>query len=50
MHGVRVPLWLLPRTEAYKRIDADHYHFHVGFSLPLLGLLFSYSGALQLAP
>lgn len=50
VHGVRVPLWLLPRTEAYKRIDAGRYHFHVGLSLPLLGLLFSYSGALQLAP
>ncbi len=48
VHGVRVPLWLLPRTEAYKRIEAERYHFHVGFSLPLLGLLFSYSGALQL--
>lgn len=48
LHGVRIPLWLLPRTEAYKRIEDGRYHFHVGFSLPLLGNLLSYSGALQL--
>lgn len=48
LHGVRIPLWLLPRTEAYKRIENGRYHFHVGFSLPLLGNLLSYSGALQL--
>ena len=48
LHGVRIPLWLLPHTEAYKRIEEGRYQFYVGFSLPLLGNLFSYSGALQL--
>lgn len=49
LHDVRVPLWLLPRTSAYKRIDNGRYHFHVGFALPLLGTLFSYSGTLSLS-
>ncbi|MBU1285087.1 MAG: DUF4166 domain-containing protein [Gammaproteobacteria bacterium] len=48
LHGVRLPLWLLPRTEAYKRIEEGRYQFYVGFSLPLLGNLLSYSGALTL--
>ncbi|WP_339413076.1 DUF4166 domain-containing protein [Pseudomonas sp. EA_35y_Pfl2_R5] len=48
LHGVRIPLWLLPRTEAYKRIEEGLYHFYVGFSLPLLGKRLSYSGTLQL--
>jgi hypothetical protein len=47
LHGIPVPLWLLPRTQAHKRIENGQYHFYVGFSLPLLGTLFSYSGALQ---
>jgi hypothetical protein len=47
LHGIPIPLWLLPRTQAYKRIENGLYHFYVGFSLPLLGKLFSYSGALQ---
>lgn len=42
-----IPLWLLPRTTAYKRIENDRYHFYVGFSLPLLGTLLSYSGNLS---
>jgi hypothetical protein len=46
LYGVRIPLWLLPRTRAYKRIEDGLYHFYVGFSLPLLGNLLSYSGAL----
>ena len=48
LHGVRIPLCLLPRTKAYKRIEEGRYQFYVGFSLPLLGNLFSYSEALQL--
>lgn len=47
LHGMRIPLWLLPRTTAYKRIENDHYHFYVGFSLPVLGTLLSYSGNLS---
>ncbi len=47
LHGLRVPLWLLPKATAYKRIEAGQYRFHVGFSLPLLGQVFCYSGLLQ---
>ena len=45
--GLPLPLWLAPRTRAYKQIEADQYRFYVGFSLPLLGTLLSYSGLLQ---
>lgn len=45
--GVPLPLWLAPRTQAYKQIEAEQYRFYVGFSLPLLGTLLSYSGLLQ---
>lgn len=45
--GLPVPLWLAPRTHAYKQIEADQYRFYVGFSLPLLGTLLSYGGLLQ---
>lgn len=45
-----VPLWLLPRSRAYKRIEDGRYRFYVGFTLPLLGTVLSYSGALHAAP
>ncbi len=47
--GIPVPRWLFPRTEAYKRIEDGRYRFYVGVSLPWLGLLFSYSGLLEVA-
>ncbi|MBB4817006.1 hypothetical protein HNP29_000363 [Pseudomonas alcaligenes] len=50
VRGLRVPLFLLPRTTAYKRIEDGRYHFFVGFSLPGLGTLLSYSGGLELVP
>ena len=43
---VRVPLWLIPKTTAYKRIENGGYFFYVGFSLPILGHILSYSGIL----
>lgn len=43
-----VPLWLMPKMTAYKTIEQQQYRFYVAFSLPVLGLLFSYSGLLQL--
>ncbi|MDF2447241.1 MAG: hypothetical protein K0S46_2477 [Moraxellaceae bacterium] len=45
--GIPVPTAFMPRVTAYKTIEAGRYRFHVGVSLPLLGLLFSYSGALS---
>lgn len=45
--GLTIPGWLFPRTRAYKRIEHDKYSFFVGFELPVLGTLLSYSGQLD---
>lgn len=47
VRGVRMPLWLLPRTTAYKRVEDGRYRFYVGFSLPLIGTVLSYGGLLE---
>jgi hypothetical protein len=47
VHGVRMPMWLVPRSRAYKRIEDGRYRFFVGFTLPFLGEVFSYSGLLE---
>lgn len=46
-HGLPLPLALLPRTDAYKRVRDGRYEFHVGFSLPLLGEVLAYAGLLD---
>lgn len=47
LHGVPLPSWLFPRTEAFKRIDADGgYRFAVAFALFPLGTLLRYEGVL----
>lgn len=45
--GIPLPVGLFPRSSAYKRIEDGRYRFHVGFVMPGLGLLFSYSGLLS---
>ena len=45
--GIPMPLWLFPKTTAYKTISNGKYLFSVSFSLPLLGKLLSYSGELK---
>lgn len=50
LHGVPLPLWLFPRTTAYKRIEEGRYRFCVRFDLPLLGRVLEYSGALEAVP
>lgn len=47
LRGVRVPLFLLPRSRAGKRIENGRYVFEVAFVLPLLGTVLSYGGALD---
>ena len=47
--GWPLPLWLFPQSQAYKQIEEGRYRFYVGFSLPLLGTILSYSGLLELA-
>ncbi len=49
LHGVRLPLWLMPKTTAFKRVENGGYRFFVGFSLPLLGTVLSYGGLLDAA-
>ncbi|OZG70178.1 hypothetical protein BTA51_27270 [Hahella sp. CCB-MM4] len=44
--GITLPLWLFPETTAYKAVENGVYQFYVGFRLPLLGFLLSYSGRL----
>ncbi len=46
-YGLPIPVWLFPNMQAYKYIDNGGYRFYVGFSAPLLGLLFSYGGILK---
>ncbi len=45
--AVPVPVQLFPQSRAYKRIEDGRYRFHVGFVMPGLGLLLSYSGLLS---
>lgn len=47
---VPLPLALFPRSSAYKRIEGGRYRFHVGFAMPGLGLMLSYSGLLDVVP
>ena len=47
LRGIRVPLFLLPRSHAGKRIENGRYVFHVEFALPVLGTVLSYGGALE---
>lgn len=44
--GLSLPLFLVPSTTAYKRINSGKYEFSVSLKLPLIGKLFSYSGLL----
>ncbi|WP_440730780.1 DUF4166 domain-containing protein [Lysobacter sp. 22409] len=51
VRGVPLPLFLFPRTDAYKRIeDGEHYRFAVAFSLFPFGELLRYEGALHAVP
>jgi len=45
--SVKLPIWLFPSSLAYKRIVDSKYEFSVSISLPLVGKLIHYSGALE---
>ena len=45
--GIPFPVWLFPHSKAYKTVEDGRYRFYVGFSLPVLGELLSYSGLLE---
>jgi hypothetical protein len=48
LHGLPLPVALLPRSHAYKRIEGGAYRFEVAFIAPLLGRMLAYGGLLQL--
>ena len=48
LHGIPLPVVLLPRSHAGKWIEGGAYRFEVAFVAPLLGTLLSYGGTLQL--
>jgi len=50
LHGIPLPIGLLPQSHAYKRIEEGGYRFEVMFAAPILGPLPWYRGLLQLAP
>ena len=50
LHGVPIPVRLFPQSKAYKCIEDGRYCFYVGFVMPGLGDLLSYSGLLDLKP
>ncbi|MEE2732114.1 MAG: DUF4166 domain-containing protein [Pseudomonadota bacterium] len=40
LYGCPIPLWLIPKMEAYKTVEDGRYRFHVSFSYPWLGVVF----------
>lgn len=42
-----IPLWLMPGSSAYKRVEDGKYVFWVQFFLPMLGKMLSYGGILD---
>jgi len=46
VRGMRLPMWLFPKSKAFKTIEDGKYRFYVGFSLPIVGTVLSYSGLL----
>ena len=47
LHGLPVPVGLLPRSHAFKRVEGGAYRFEVALIAPVLGRLLSYGGLLQ---
>lgn len=48
LFGLTLPVWLLPRVEAGKRIVGDRYAFDIRIGFPGLGTVLAYGGHLQL--
>jgi len=47
LFGLPIPLFLVPKSQAYKIIENGQYIFNVSFTYPLLGSLVSYQGRLD---
>jgi Domain of unknown function (DUF4166) len=48
--GVKLPLWLAPRSTAYETVEQGRFHFHVELAHPLTGLIVRYRGWLVPGP
>ena len=48
--GITLPLFLLPKMTAYKRVESGKYKFHVNFSLMFVGTVLAYEGLLTFSP
>ena len=47
LFGISIPLWLIPKSQAFKKVENGKYKFNVTFTYPLLGKLVSYEGLLD---
>lgn len=47
LFSVPIPLFFIPKSNAFKVIEDGKYRFQVSFTLPLLGSLVSYKGLLE---
>lgn len=50
LHGIPVPVGLLPRSRACKRVEHGSYRFEVAVIAPVLGPLLRYGGQLTATP
>jgi hypothetical protein len=46
--GVPLPLWLVPRGDAYEHAEGGRFNFHVEIGHPLTGMIVRYRGWLEL--
>ncbi len=49
LHGIALPLWLFPASQAGKHIEHGQYRFQVAFAMPGFGQLLRYGGLLTAA-
>ncbi|MBM2710257.1 DUF4166 domain-containing protein [Mesorhizobium caraganae] len=45
--GLKLPMWLCPRSASYEGVEDDRFRFHVEISHPLTGLIVRYRGWLE---
>lgn len=50
VRGIAVPLWLMPQTRAFKRIEDGRYRFEVTIAQWPFGELLRYGGLLDVVP
>jgi hypothetical protein len=45
--GLKLPMWLCPRSASYESVEDGRFRFHVEISHPLTGLIVRYRGWLE---